>query len=252
MQTVKLILEYDGTDFNGWQIQDKKSRTVQDVLEKALKIIFKKKIRVYGSGRTDSGVHAKGQVAHFHAVTSHKAETIRNALNANLPEDVSVLDASFADSRFHAQYSAKRKSYRYTILNRSARTALERKLCLHYPHKMNLRRLKKESRLLVGRHDFRSFTASGSETGPRRGEKLSTIRTVYRLDITRKKDHLFFDIEADGFLYKMVRNIVGTLLESASGRRPEGEVARILKAKNRTRAGITAPACGLCLMRVDY
>jgi tRNA pseudouridine38-40 synthase len=193
-----------------------------------------------------------GQVAHFRTVTTHKPETIRNALNANLPEDVTVLEASFADSNFHAQYSAKRKTYRYTVLNRSARTALERKFCLHSSHKINLRRLKKESRRLVGRHDFRSFAASGSETGPRHGEKLSTIRTIYRLDITRKENFLFFDIEADGFLYKMVRNIVGTLLESASGRRPKGEVSRILKAKDRTRAGITAPACGLCLMHVDY
>jgi len=252
MKTVKLTLEYDGTDFNGWQIQDRKSRTVQGVLEKAAKTIFGKKIRVYGSGRTDSGVHARGQVAHFRAETRHAAATLQSALNANLPDDVSVLAAVFAKANFHAQYNAKRKTYRYTVLNRHAKSPIERRFCLHYAHTLNITRLKHDAKILEGKHDFRSFTAAGSDTGPRQGEKLSTVRTVRKLNVTRKGDFIYFDIEADGFLYKMVRNIVGTLLESASGRRPAGEVARILRARNRTRAGTTAPARGLCLERVVY
>ena len=162
LRNIKLTLEYDGTDFNGWQIQAKGQRTVQGEIESALKKIFPPhrtadRIKLYGSGRTDAGVHALGQIANFKTHTILKTEVLRKALNANLPPDIVIVRVEDVPLNFHAQYSAKSKIYRYTILNRDSRPAYARQLCLHFPYQLNLKLLRQEARVLVGRKDFRSF-----------------------------------------------------------------------------------------------
>ena len=247
-RNIKLTIEYDGTDFNGWQVQAKGRRTVAGTIEKALKKIFRKNIRLIGSGRTDSGVHALGQVANFRTDSPMPVERIQKALNANLPEDIAVWKVEEVDADFHSQYSVRSKTYRYTILNRDARSPLQRQFCLAHPYPLNLRRMKEEAKALVGRKDFRAFQASN----PSRDEKASTVRTVRRVDIRKKGDFLYIEIEADGFLYKMVRNIVGTLLDVSQGRLPKGSIKSILTQKDRNLAGDTAKPQGLTLLEVEY
>ncbi|MBI5416052.1 MAG: tRNA pseudouridine(38-40) synthase TruA [Candidatus Omnitrophica bacterium] len=247
-RNIKLTLEYDGTGFNGWQIQARHQRTVAGEIEKALKKIFRKNIRLIGSGRTDSGVHALGQAANFKTTSPMKPDQMRRALNANLPDDIAVLKVEEVLAGFHAQYSVRSKTYRYTILNRDVRGPLQRRYCLVYPYPLNLRRMKEEAKALVGRHDFRSFQAAN----PSRDEKATTVRTVRRVGITKKGDFIHIDIEADGFLYKMVRNIVGTLLEVGQGRLPKGSIRSILAQKDRALAGDTARPQGLTLVKVEY
>lgn len=251
MRNIKLTIEYDGTDFQGWQLQRQNLRTVQGEIEKVLQIIFKKHIRVFGSGRTDSGVHALGQVAHFKIDSKIPTEEIVPALNGNLPKDIAVLNAEEVDDQFHAQFSARRKAYRYTILYRSSRSALRRDFCLHIPYRLNVALMRREAKTLVGRKDFRSFMASDPHLKMDPADK-NTIRTVYAFSIRRQGDCLHLDIEANGFLYKMVRNIVGTLLAIGSGKLPPGSMTDILRKKSRLAAGMTAPAKGLRLVRVRY
>ena len=248
MRNIKLTIEYDGTDFYGWQVQIKSQRTVQAEIEKALKKIFKKHVTLFGSGRTDSGVHALGQAANFHAATKLPIATIQTALNANLPKDIAVVDIEEVGPRFHARFSVKSKTSRYTILNRPARCALQRRFCLFYPYPLNLRSMRAEARALVGRHDFKSFQAAN----PSRDEKATTVRTVRGVEIKRKDDFIHIDIEVDGFLYKMVRNIVGTLLEVGRGKIKPEAVREILESGDRRKAGKTMPAHGLALLWVRY
>lgn len=249
MRNIKLTIEYAGTDFNGWQVQSKNQRTVQGELEKAIKRIFKKSSRLIGSGRTDAGVHALGQVANFTTPSNIPIERIVPALNANLPDDIAVTRAEAVPLNYHAQFSAKRKTYRYTILNRRARTALEHKFCHHIPHTIDLKLLRAEAKHLVGRKDFRSFTAADPAERDKPGSK-DTVRTIYKIAIKKSGDFITIDVTANGFLYKMVRNIVGTLLDISSKHLPPGSIKNILKAKSRRAAGTTAPAKGLMLLRV--
>ena len=251
-RNIKLTLEYDGTEFNGWQIQAKGQRTVQGELEKALKKIYPPyrladKIKLHGSGRTDAGVHALGQVANFKTRTILRTEVLRKALNANLPPDIAIVRVEDVPLNFHAQYSAKSKIYRYTILNRDSRPAYARQFCLHFPYQLNLKLLRQEARVLIGRKDFRSFGSLDKGQG-----RENTIRHVKRIEIKKRGDYLTIDIEANGFLYKMVRNIVGTLLDVGTGRLPEGSIKKILAQKNRNFASPPAPAQGLCLLKVEY
>ena len=251
MRNIKLTIEYDGTNFQGWQIQKQNNRTVQGQIERALKLIFRKRIKLTGSGRTDSGVHAFGQVANFKVTSRLTDKEIQKALNANLPEDVTILKSEEVPLTFHAQYSAKRKTYRYCILNRRVRCAQQRDYCLHVPYKINLKKMREEAKALVGRKDFRAFMAMDAAQRNTIKEK-NTVRTVSRLEIRKKKDFLYIEIEANGFLYKMVRNMVGTLLEISTKNLPKGSMGRILQAKTRNSAGDTAPAQGLCLVNVTY
>jgi len=246
-RNIKLTLEYDGTHFNGWQVQDKSKRTVQGEIEKVLSKIFKKKCRIMGSGRTDSSVHAKAQVVNFKTTSTMTPVQILKALNAWLPEDVSITHAQEVPLNFHAQYSVKSKIYRYSILNRPSRSALERHVSFFYPHHLNLTLVRREAKNLLGKKDFKSFQAADFSRA-----KRNTIRTIKKIQIRKSADFIYIDIEADGFLYKMVRNIVGTLLEISSGKRSLGSIQKILKAKNRKAAGQTAPAKGLCLLEVKY
>ena len=251
VRNIKLTLEYDGTRFNGWQVQDKSKRTVQGELNTALSRIFQEKCSVIGSGRTDSGVHAKGQVANFKTTSSMTPIQILKALNTSLPEDVSASKVEEVSQKFHAQYSAKSKTYRYTILNSQNRSALSRDFSFFYPYPLNLTRIRRELKNLLGKKDFKSFQAHDSAISEESLKNKSTIRTIKRLEIQKNGNFIFIEIEADGFLYKMVRNIVGTLLEIGSGKRSES-LKKILNAKDRRCAGQTAPAKGLCLREVRY
>lgn len=247
MRNFKAIVEYDGVGFKGWQIQKNGERTVQEELEKACQLIFKQKIHVIASGRTDSGVHARGQVIHFKADTRMKPADIKRALNSRIPADIVLLAVKEVDLDFHAQYSVKEKTYRYTILNRALRSAFWRQHAYHYPHELNLKSMRTAAKVLVGRHDFKSFQAYD----PLRKDK-DAVRIIKKLTIKKDGDLISIDVTANGFLYKMVRNIVGTLIAVGAGQLPAGSMANILEAKNRAQAHDTAPAQGLCLMSVKY
>jgi len=251
MRNFKLTIEYDGTDFNGWQIQGNGQRTIQGEIEKALSRIFKKTVKVHGSGRTDSGVHALGQVAHFKIETDKTPREILFAVNANVPKDISISHIEDVPLAFHAQYSVKNKTYRYRILNRSTRSAHLREFTYFYPHRLNMSLMKKEAQSLIGKHDFKAFTSLESAR-IKDGKSRGTIRTIKNLKISKKGPLILVDIEADGFLYKMVRNITGTLLDIAAGKINPDDIPAILRAKNRRCAGASAPPQGLFLMEVKY
>jgi tRNA pseudouridine38-40 synthase len=247
MRNLKITFEYDGSQFSGWQAQAQGERTVQGEMEAVLLRIFKQPIKVIASGRTDSGVHARSQVASFKADTRMKPLEIQRALNSLLPADIAVHEALDVKSDFHAQYSVKEKTYRYTVLNRRHRSVFLRDRVYFYPFPLNISNMRKAAKHLIGRHDFKSFQAYD----PLRAER-QTVRTIKKIVIKKEGDLIHIDVTADGFLYKMVRNIAGTLLAIGAGQLPLGDMPKILKAKDRKSAWDTAPAEGLCLMKVKY
>ena len=247
MRNFKVTLEYDGAGFCGWQTQAQGERTVQGAMEAVLLKVFKQPIKVIASGRTDSGVHARGQVLSFKADTRMKPLEIQRALNSLLPSDIAVHEVRQVKGDFHAQYSVKEKTYRYTVLNRKYRSVFLRDRVYFYPFPLNISNMRKAAKHLIGRHDFKSFQAYD----PRRAQRR-TVRTIKKIMIKKEGDLVHIDVTADGFLYKMVRNIAGTLLAIGSGPLPPGEMPKILKAKDRKSAWDTAPAEGLCLMAVKY
>jgi tRNA pseudouridine38-40 synthase len=247
MRNFKITCEYDGAEFCGWQTQAQGERTVQGELEAVLLKVFKRPIKVIASGRTDSGVHARGQVISFKADTRMKPLEIQRALNSLLPSDIAVHEAREVKSDFHAQYSVKEKTYRYSVLNRKYRSVFLRDKVYFYPYPLNISNMRRAAKHLIGRHDFKSFQAYD----PLRAER-QTVRTIKKIAIKKDGDLIHIEVTADGFLYKMVRNIAGTLLAIGSGQLPLDEMPKILKAKNRKSAWDTAPAQGLCLMAVKY
>ncbi|MFT5170210.1 MAG: tRNA pseudouridine38-40 synthase [Candidatus Omnitrophota bacterium] len=246
MRNLKLTIQYDGTNFNGWQLQPK-DRTVQGEIENALKTIFQTTIRVHGSGRTDTGVHALGQVANFIVDTPKSLDSIKKAINANTKKDVVTQKVEDAPEDFHAQYSAKLKTYRYTIINNDTINPLERYYSLHFPHKLNLSAMKRAAKHLVGKKDFKSFQGNN-----RVNKDQDTVRTIKAITLKKEGVKITIDITATGFLYKMVRNIVGLLIAVGSGQIEDTKTKEILKAKNRTKAPATALAHGLTLFNVKY
>jgi len=247
MRNIKLTIEYDGTHFEGWQIQPTGHRTIQGELETALKTILKESIKLIGSGRTDSGVHALGQVANFKTKSDKSLDEIKNALNANISDEIAIINTEEADKDFHAQYSPKSKAYRYRIFNRRVASPHEKNKSLFYPHKLNISFMKEEAKVLIGKHDFKSFQAVDPSK-----KRENTVRTIKSIIIRKKGDLIEMDITADGFLYKMVRNIVGTLLEIGSKKLEKGSMEKILMAKDRKMAGNTAKSEGLYLVNVSY
>lgn len=247
MAVVRLLVEYDGTDYHGWQRQPT-AATIQGTLEAAIRRISGEQVALVGAGRTDAGVHAAGQVAHFHSRSAMPPEVWRRALNAVLPPDVKILEAAEAPETFHARFSAARKRYRYRVLNRPVPSPLERRTSWHVPRPLNLAAMRRACAALVGRHDFRAFEGAD----PSHGASHRTVCAVTACSVRRRGDIVSVDIECDRFLKYMVRNIVGTLVEVGLGRRPASDMDRILRSRDRGQAGVTAPAHGLTLMEVRY
>ena len=246
MPNVCLTISYDGTNYAGWQIQ-KNAKTIQSEIEKALKKILKEKVRVIASGRTDAGVHAKGQIANFKTNRNFHLKNLTSALNKNLPKDISITKAKKVSSKFHSQYDAKSKLYRYTILNSNTDDPFMRPYYLKVRYELDFPLMREEAKTLVGKHDFKSFQAKSS-TSPIK----NTVRTIKKLTLRKEKDFVIIDIEANGFLHHMVRNIVGSLIEIGRGYLTKGSLKKILISKNRKKAGPTASAKGLMLIKVTY
>jgi len=244
MPTVKLIVEYDGTNYAGWQRQPDQP-TIQEAIETAIHQLTNVSLAVAAAGRTDAGVHALGQVVSFKIDKPWSPEEWVKGLNARLPGDISVRSAALMPDEFHARYAARGKLYRYRIFTRSQRPAVERAFVWHIYWPLSVDLMREGAAQLVGRRDFTSF--EGTLT-----DNEDPLCSVQRLDLTAQDDLLLIDIYADRFLKHMVRNIVGTLVEVGSGKRPAASLLDVLAAKDRTKAGRTAPAQGLFLMHVDY
>ncbi len=247
MRTFKLTLAYDGSNYFGWQFQPGHI-TLQETLERVLRQITGEEIRVAASGRTDAGVHALGQVVSFTSATHLAAEVLQRALNAELPDDMAVLEAREAPADFHANRCAVRKRYRYQIYDGPIRDVFDRRYVWHVTGRLDELAMHRAAQALCGTHDFSSFETAGSE-------RETSVRTVYELAVRRDPalaERISLEIEANGFLYNMVRAIVGTLVEVGRRKRDERWPAEVLAAQDRRAAGKTAPPQGLFLVRVDY
>lgn len=266
MANIRLTIEYEGTDYSGWQRQTRlqapgsrlQKKTIQGVLEKALSKITKEKIKIIGAGRTDAGVHALGQVANFKTNSKMIPEEFKKALNSMLSKDIVIKKVSWVRDSFHAQFDVKSKHYKYIIYQGPASSPFVRNYVFYIPYQLELRGMREGAKYLIGRHDFSSFRLSGSSV-------RNSIRTITKLSITSQSNiryticgmrkngrAIFVDIEANGFLYGMVRSIVGTLIEVGRGKISPSKVREILRARNRSSAGPSAPAKGLYIMEVRY
>lgn len=251
MRNFKLQIEYDGTPFYGWQVQNEKrtdypaDKTIQHILQKVLSKILQEDIKLIVAGRTDSGVHALSQVVNFKSSTKIPLSRLRWGANCLLPQEIKITRIQVVAQDFNSRFSAKSKIYRYTILNRkySAPLLAHRVYFYHYPLDINL--MRQEAKVLLGRHNFKAFQATESRV-------RNPVRTIKNLKISKVKSFIHIDIEADSFLYNMVRSIAGTLLEIGRGRFQQGRMKAILNSKDRSLAGPTLPAKGLCLMKVKY
>lgn len=244
MRRFKVTIEYDGTDFAGFQYQAEQ-RSVQAELERALERLTGQRARVHGAGRTDAGVHALGQVISFEAETRIPIEKLPSAMNSVLPPDVRAVRAEEAPARFHARFSALSRAYVYVILHRAQPSALFGRYTCHYPHPLDLQAMQTGARLLIGTRDFAAWANES-------GEVHSTVREVYRCAVRRRGPFVLIYVEANAFLRGMVRNIAGTLLQVGSGKRAPAEIAEITRSLQRAQAGPSAPAKGLCLVKVRY
>ena len=244
IRNIKLTIEYDGTGYHGWQVQAD-VRTIQGIIEGKLSQITGEQVRLIASSRTDTGVHALGQVANFKTHSFLDAQSFLKALNSLLPEDIRVKDVEEVDETFHARFSAKGKIYEYRILHGGAPSPFLRHFSWFVPGRLDLGRMRKAAMKLVGRHDYSSFCTAGSmHTTP--------IRDIYEVTVGRREGLVVIRIEANAFLRQMVRNIVGTLVEVGRGRMTPSQFGDILEARDRRKAGIAAPAQGLFLVRVNY
>lgn len=241
----KLTLEYDGSSYHGWQRQ-LGVLSIQEVVESCLEVMLGSPVRVNASGRTDAGVHARGQVINFHTSSRLSPDEIQRGLNSLLPRDIVVLDAAEVDSSFHARFSAQSKTYEYRILNRSVPSALERNYSWYVRKPLDTEKMIACLDHIVGLHDFSAFMAAGSSV-------KSTERFLYRALLAKAdSNRLVFSFEANGFLRHMVRTLVGTLVEVGKGKLTVEDFSAILASRNRQLAGMTAPAHGLCLVSVRY
>ena len=243
-KNIKITLQFDGTDFHGWQIQPGKS-TIQGELCRAIKEITKEDVTVYGCGRTDAGVHAKNYIASFKTESTIPPERIPYALNASLPDSIVCTAAETADTDFNAARSAVGKTYIYTIDNGEFPDAFLLRYAWHYRYRLDVDAMRRAAKHFCGTHDFIGFAASGFTV-------KTTIRTIHSLEVTQSDNRITIAVTGNGFLYNMVRIIAGTLVYSGSGRIAPDDIPRILESRDRKRAGITAPAKGLCLKEVFY
>jgi len=244
MRNIKLVLEYDGTNYHGWQTQPSLS-TIQGSIEDSLAKLTKTSIQIIGAGRTDTGVHAEGQVANFHTDSQIPIVAFQKGLNAILPRDIVVCSATEVPPEFHARFSATSRRYRYTILNREYPSALLRHTGYCFPTKMDVSRTNNLCKILVGKHDFSSFQKAGSD-------RRNPVCEIYEAYWWKKEPYVYFEIEADAFLRGMVRAITGTVLKYMKCRDADAQILRILDAKDRAAAGMSVPAHGLSLIQVQY
>jgi tRNA pseudouridine38-40 synthase len=244
MRNIKLTISYDGTDYFGWQTQPGRA-TVQETMETAIAGLTGELVHLNASGRTDSGVHAVGQVANFHTGTRIPDDKLVPAINAHLPDCIVVRQAEEMPTSFDAGRNAVSKLYRYVIHDGAVPSPFLRRYCCQSQARLDAAAMARASKVLVGEHDFRCFETEWPN-------RQSSVRTILHVSVNRFGDYVWLDVAADGFLYNMVRAIAGTLMNVGRGYWPETQVAEILEAQDRTRAGPTAPAAGLFLMRVDY
>ncbi len=244
MRNIKLTIRYDGTDYSGWQFQ-KNAASIQETIESAVRKITGERAAVIASGRTDAGVHALAQIANFRTASKIPLKNFRMALNSILPDDIGITRAEEAGHGFNSQKDARSKLYRYTIYNKEFMDPFLRHYASKCFFKLDIRPMKEGSRYLIGRHDFTSFRTKDDRNG-------SAVRTIKRIKIERKKDLVYIDIEADGFLYNMVRNIVGTLIDVGRGKLAPVDVKHILNKKDKRSCSPTAGASGLSLVKVRY
>lgn len=246
LKNFKITVEYDGSGFHGWQRQ-KCDRTIQSEIEKAIANIVGEKVAVIGSGRTDAGVHALGQVANFRCDTRLNEAVFQKALNSLLPEAIVVRMCQQVDPGFHARYDARSKTYRYRIVNHPLPVAIGRQYAWHIRRPLNMNAMRAAAEVLLGRHDFKAFEGAGSP-------RSHTIRHVFKAQLRKenKAHYLAFEIEANGFLRFMVRNLVGTLVLVGCGKVSMKGFATILHSRDRRQAGATAPPQGLFLVKVSY
>jgi len=258
MKNIRLIIAYDGTDFHGWQRQPDLP-TVQECLEAAIRKLVVEPVELWGSGRTDAGAHASRQVANFKTASPIPCANLLKALNDLLPPTVRVRDAHEVADEFHARYDARSKTYRYRVLEAPVCPPFIWRFVCHHPYPLDHARMAEAARLVEGEHDFTSFAASPAHVGEgdaeaRNDDARSTVRTIFssRLLWRPRTSLLIYEVRGSGFLHHMVRNIVGTLLEVGRGKLAPEDVLRIVEARDRTKAGPTAPARGLCLVKVEY
>lgn len=246
MRNIKLIIEYDGTNYCGWQVQEN-GPTIQGAVEKALLAVTGENITVNGSGRTDAGVHARGQAANFMTESTIPGEKFAYALNNKLPRDIVIRESGEVPPDFHARFSAIGKKYSYRIYNSKFPSALLRNYAYHvnYCERLDIGRIEKAAEAFIGTYDFAGFMATGSIV-------KDTVRTIYELSVEKDRDMLCFNFKGNGFLYNMVRIITGTLLYAGIGKINPDEMKDIIASRDRKRAGLTAPASGLYLEEVYY
>lgn len=243
MKNLKVIIQYNGANYCGWQKQPD-SLGIQGTIEKAIYEVTKEEVKLTGSGRTDAGVHALGQVANFKLECSIPEHKIPSALNAKLPKSISIIACTEVDDEFHSRYSAKGKRYRYLIYNNMYRSPIYKDTSYHVRYDLDFEKMCKEAKHLIGEHDFKGFMSSGSSVN-------DTVRTIYDITLEKQEDLIILEVEGNGFLYNMVRIIVGTLVDIGRGRINES-LKDIINSKNRGKCGHTAPAHGLFLKKVDY
>ena len=245
MRNIKLTIEYDGKKFNGWQRQPDKLN-IQGTIEKAIETVTKEPVELNASGRTDAGVHALGQVANFKTNSQIPIEKIPIAINTNLKRSIRIIKAEEVDERFHSRLSCKKKTYRYIINNSQNGTAIYRNLETHIPMKLNIEKMQEAVKYFEGEHDFKAFKASGTSN-------KNSIRTIYKAEVIQMpNEKIYVELTGNGFLYNMVRIIVGTLVDVGVGKLKPEEITNIINSKKRELAGKTLPPQGLYLVNVEY
>ena len=241
----KMTIAYDGTNYNGWQKQGNTRNTIQWIFENIISRMLDTETEVHGSGRTDAGTHAEGQVANFHGKTDMTLSQMKAYINKYLPNDIALLNIEEADGRFHSRLNAKRKTYVYRILNSDVSDVFNQRFMYKHERPLDLEKMKKAAQQLCGEHDFSAFCSN-------KKYKKSKVRTVYSINIEKIGDEIRLTFAGNGFLYNMVRIMAGTIVECGEGTRSCEEIPDIIESKTREKAGATLPACGLTLKKVEY